>query len=988
MATRYSTSTQVPVPALPLSTEAMFQGHPFEENRETVDLEPTTEQTASEWTSNSRTNIQPKLTIGASGDAYEQEADRIADQAMAMADEIPQVQQQSTQEEEDTLQSKPLFASISTIQRQAVEEEELQAKVAEGRLSAETSEAFDDHLHHSSGGGAPLPNETRAFFEPRIGFDFSQVRVHTDSTAVQMSQAINAQAFTHGSDIYFGSGRYDPGSDSGKRLLAHELTHVVQQSGAASAPIQRAVETLGGDWDTDKYDIIADGGTEIGVDIDLKFTPKDPVNATKIGLAQAVNSIDEGSVVALNDTVRDRSIQAGETNEGLHIDQAPHNRNPLYAVEGASAADTHLADTDADPGWGQHGWHYQDASHTLQHQDAHLLDTPQLPGRGNNASQIFETSALAIEGSQEGAYYGAVRWGWRTDSAGTFTQLPLEVVSVGVPTASFMRATALWNQGQTSAGEDTLDLPTSGHTSGTVLPANMTTTQLFTRLTQLEDLLTTLPPGTDRTNIEFECQVIQRELAQREVPVPETASEEARRDFATASQAYTAGQYQEALTGFRNSYALLAGEPRAELAYDVGLAHQRLGQFAEAISMYQEHLSFSGLSDRSRALALEQIRRARQGETVPAIAPPAPTAEETQAANQDAQATFQQANEAMTAGNVSAAITLFELIYGNPALEAHVRRDMTFNLGLCHQRQGAFDQAISFYQEYAQFPGVDEAQRTLVLDRMRQCRTGATRGAADHAPALPAEEQQRIFTAGQTAFDSGQYQQALDHFEQIYATPVATATVRRTMVHNMAIAHQRLQQFDQAISLWQEYLTFSGVSEAERQEVLNKIQQARLGQVGANVTMQSEATPLVSGTERVLMNGVVYFDTGSTALGPEGQSTLNAIANLVQEQHALNPGATFRLAVIGQASQSWQQPGGASSEDLNLQLAGDRAAQVAQLLTTRLPEADRLSGIYNIDPSALGTEIPASLGEMTTNNGWRYRAAYISVWMSQAAATP
>jgi hypothetical protein len=67
--------------------------------------------------------------------------------------------------------------------------------------------------------------------EPRFGVDFSQVRVHTDGAAVQMNRDLNAQAFAHGSNIYFGAGKYNPSSSDGKQLLAHELTHVVQQTG-------------------------------------------------------------------------------------------------------------------------------------------------------------------------------------------------------------------------------------------------------------------------------------------------------------------------------------------------------------------------------------------------------------------------------------------------------------------------------------------------------------------------------------------------------------------------------------------------------------------------------------------------------------------------------------------------------------------------------------------------------------------------------------
>jgi hypothetical protein len=79
--------------------------------------------------------------------------------------------------------------------------------------------------------GQPLDAETRTFMEPRFGHDFSQVRVHTDAQAAESAQAVNALAYTVGRDVVFGSGQYLPRTGAGKELLAHELTHVVQQQG-------------------------------------------------------------------------------------------------------------------------------------------------------------------------------------------------------------------------------------------------------------------------------------------------------------------------------------------------------------------------------------------------------------------------------------------------------------------------------------------------------------------------------------------------------------------------------------------------------------------------------------------------------------------------------------------------------------------------------------------------------------------------------------
>jgi uncharacterized protein DUF4157 len=94
-------------------------------------------------------------------------------------------------------------------------------------LESEEQSPVKDVLRSS--GGSPLDSPTRSFMEERMGHDFSDVRVHTGGQATESARSVNAQAYTVGSDIVFQSDKYSPESDSGKRMLAHELTHVVQQ---------------------------------------------------------------------------------------------------------------------------------------------------------------------------------------------------------------------------------------------------------------------------------------------------------------------------------------------------------------------------------------------------------------------------------------------------------------------------------------------------------------------------------------------------------------------------------------------------------------------------------------------------------------------------------------------------------------------------------------------------------------------------------------
>ena len=199
--------------------------------------------------------IQPKLTIGQPNDKYEQEADAMADKVMRMPQNLPDVQAKCAeceQEEQVQPKRKKNFLSLKPLlQRMAGQEEELQARPmvqkmgspeeetlqtkplmmkSEGGGGAATS-TLTSKLNSSKGGGSPLPAVTNRFMSNAFGTDFSNVRVHTGSNAVQMNQGLNARAFTHGSDVYFNKGEYSPESSNGKSLLAHELTHVVQQGG-------------------------------------------------------------------------------------------------------------------------------------------------------------------------------------------------------------------------------------------------------------------------------------------------------------------------------------------------------------------------------------------------------------------------------------------------------------------------------------------------------------------------------------------------------------------------------------------------------------------------------------------------------------------------------------------------------------------------------------------------------------------------------------
>lgn len=218
--------------------------------------------------------VQTKLTIGRPGDRYEQEADRTADTVVNRLSEpiapalqkkqhsarpvLPAttlMQQQTAQEDmseqelegesNEMLRKKPVFESATPpeddaeIQRACTgcrEEETVQAKSD----AATHPSSIETQLKSTKGSGSPLPADTRSSMEQAFGNDFSGVRVHTGSDAVRMNKELGAQAFTHGSDIYFNSGKYDSRSEAGQKLLAHELTHTLQQGASPATQTTQA----------------------------------------------------------------------------------------------------------------------------------------------------------------------------------------------------------------------------------------------------------------------------------------------------------------------------------------------------------------------------------------------------------------------------------------------------------------------------------------------------------------------------------------------------------------------------------------------------------------------------------------------------------------------------------------------------------------------------------------------------------------------------
>jgi hypothetical protein len=194
------------------------------------------------------TTIQPKLTIGQPNDQYETEADDIAEQVVKMPDlskeqfrfsDNKNEQEGSSINKGFTSQLTPtetIFSPISDV-RQPIQ----------GKFFQEQDKNFfqlENQINNSKGGGVPMDRDIQSTMGQKFGADFSGVRIHTGVQSTLMNDKLGAKAFTVGNDIHFNQGQYDPASFNGKRLLAHELTHTLQQAAAQPNTIQSASKNI------------------------------------------------------------------------------------------------------------------------------------------------------------------------------------------------------------------------------------------------------------------------------------------------------------------------------------------------------------------------------------------------------------------------------------------------------------------------------------------------------------------------------------------------------------------------------------------------------------------------------------------------------------------------------------------------------------------------------------------------------------------------
>lgn len=414
--------------------------------------------------------VQAKLTLGPVNDPYEREADQVAKQVVSRM----MAPATSSQDASTGVQRKP----ISTLQRQS----------SPDSGSTAISASVQQSIEQARGGGQSIDGTIRRSMEGAFGTSFAGVRLHTGSQADRLNRSLDARAFTTGRDIFFRNGEYNTNSNAGKELLAHELTHVAQQSGSSvqRQVVQRvAVNTNGGTWSTNSYQPVEDGA-----EITLEFAPNNNVNAKKIGLIQKSLKVEKGinyDVKTRGDYEAGKFQTAGQKRKAQrsdgesHVDRDMRMNNPIYGApdlaDNQTVGDTPKGKLDMSAkaqrkGTAQNyqlGYRYKSFGGLKQNtRSAKLYDKPNLPGAmrelesdPNKVSQMtFETTALCIDGAQQNSYYGSIEWGWQLRDPDVGVELlPLRKLSDGDPTAKMQQVMANWNQGEFDEGKQNPQIP-------------------------------------------------------------------------------------------------------------------------------------------------------------------------------------------------------------------------------------------------------------------------------------------------------------------------------------------------------------------------------------------------------------------------------------------------------------------------------------------------------------------------------------------------
>ncbi|MDT5062501.1 MAG: hypothetical protein QOH63_2960 [Acidobacteriota bacterium] len=287
-------------------------------------------------------------------------------------------------------------------------------RVADNLRQAKNSSQVNSKQMHGEASGARLPEPTRELMEEELGADFSGVRIHSDSSANALANSFGANALTKGEDIYFNSDRYDPASEEGRGLIAHELTHVTQQRGQAAGQVQfDLMETLPTALGYFEIEMERRSIMQVGMEGHIRFFP-DPSGpySAQIGLIQVVNMADVSGRTnhSPGDPVRWSRIGTGAEAGRQDLmttgtDGAPQG----WFVDSQIAA--HSRGSDVGPNYIEHWSAPQNFFGWLRSPtDLHETSLYDLPSASFEADFEFETVAKATDTQN---IYGAIEWGFQ-----------------------------------------------------------------------------------------------------------------------------------------------------------------------------------------------------------------------------------------------------------------------------------------------------------------------------------------------------------------------------------------------------------------------------------------------------------------------------------------------------------------------------------------------------------------------------------------------
>ncbi len=341
-----------------------------------------------------------------------------------------------------------------------------------------------------------LPSKLQSNMETSLGQDFSNVGIHTNSQkAVQMK----AKAFTQSEQIHFAPGEFNPGSTSGQNLIGHEFTHIAQQRAGVVKPTKALKkgeminDDRGLESEADNFGRKAARGEVVskyrsaslgmrssvrtaqaksnvmqmamkeshfgkfydktytaqtnGVNMKVEFEPT-KANATKIGLTQSIKETAGGNPDYIEPTQEGRIVPSGP-GAGYRMDRFSTRNNPIYGANSLANGDG-LDKTQVNNANNTYelGHRFEKTPGNWDSKNAWLIDRPRGSSM-NDAGQVFETTALGLDGAMKDTYFGSVSWGWTRDSKGKYKILDFKLVSKGAPSQNFFAAAEQFNNSRT-----------------------------------------------------------------------------------------------------------------------------------------------------------------------------------------------------------------------------------------------------------------------------------------------------------------------------------------------------------------------------------------------------------------------------------------------------------------------------------------------------------------------------------------------------------